>query len=147
MELFQLVNILIHARTQTGEPKVGLSVLLSEPIPRDGTDTRLVEQRVRIEPVRGASGLLCGLQRGGGEVQPREKVQGARGGSTGHAGERVEPRGHRHRARRQSLVDRVRLLFPERVALVPRFGGSHHAVDADLAADGHTQTDADHLVQ
>jgi hypothetical protein len=47
----------------------------------------------------------------------------------------------------RACVDRVRLLLPERVALVPRLGGPHHAVDADLAADGHAQADAGHLVQ
>ena len=147
VELFQFIYVLIDARTQAGEPKVGLSILLSEPITGNGTNTSLVQQRVRVEPVRGATSLVRGFERRGGEVQSGEEVQRARGRGAGHAREPVEPSGHRRRARRQSLVDRVGLLLPERVALVPRLGRPHHAVDTDLAADGHAQADAHHLVQ
>ena len=102
---------------------------------------------MRIEPIRRATGLLRCFERAGGEVQPGEEVQCAGGRRAGHTGERVEPGSHRHRTCCQSLVDRVRLLFPERVALVPRLGWPHHAVDANLATYGHAQIDADHLVE
>ena len=147
MEPFQFIHIFVNPSTQAGEPKVSLPILLSEPITGNGTNTSFVQQRVCIEPVRRAAGLLRGLESPGGEVQPGEEVQRAGGGCAGHPGERVESGGHRHRPRRESLVDRVRLLLPERVALVPRPGWPHHAVDADLPTDGHAQVHAHHLVQ
>src|SRR5258706_9859887 len=116
VELFQFIYILIDPRTQAGEPKVSLPILLAEPIAGNGTNTSFIQQRVRIEPVRRASGVLGGLESRGREVQPGEEVQRAGGRCAGHTGERVESGGHRHRTRRESLVDRVRLLLPERVA-------------------------------
>ena len=147
VELFQFIYILIDARTQASEPKVSLSIFLSKPITGNGTNTSLIQQRVRIERIRRATGLLCCFDRPRGEVQPGEEVQRAWGRRAGHTRERIEPGSHRHRTRRQSLVDRVRLLLPERVALVPGLGWPHHAVDADLATYGHAKVDADHLVE
>jgi len=126
---------------------MSLSILLSEPITGNSTNTSLVQERMRVEPVRCATSLLRCLERCGGEVQPGEEVQRAWGGGTGHAREPVKSGGHGHRACGQRAMDRVGLLLPERVALVPRFGRADHTVDTDLAADGHTQADADHLVQ
>ena len=42
VELLQFIYILIDTRTQAGEPKVGLSILLSKPITRNGTNTSFV---------------------------------------------------------------------------------------------------------
>ena len=87
------------------------------------------------------------LDRSGGEANAWEQIERAGRVDAGHAGERVEARGHRLGALCQGGVRRVGLGLPERVARVARARRADHAVDADLAAEGRTEADGGHLVE